>query len=114
MRATAGATIAGAESEHEDSAGNGAIERTLTPVRAKHFDESHPRSTEQVINVPAQGFLPAGVASNPGLQPTLCGARIDVVARQKLYFAQPADRAAQGLRHLNEELIADLTGIAAQ
>jgi hypothetical protein len=85
------------------------IQAALFSTRANDFGDLDAGRAEQVVDVPAKGFLGTQMTRDARLEAAPGRPRVDVAAGGKVKPAQPAYGTANGLPDVNLELVADVS-----
>lgn len=105
MAAATAPAVRGAETRHRNDTRGGLIQIAFTGLGADDVRDRHAGRHEQMVDVPARGFLPPQVAGDAGLEVAPGRAGVDVAARREIEFPEAADGEAQGLGHADMELV---------
>jgi hypothetical protein len=97
--------VRGAETRYGNVTRGGPIELAFVGDGTGDFRHRNIGRGEQIVDVPAQGFFPAQVAGDAGLEVALRRAGVDVMAGGKVELTQAAHGDAQRLGHMDAELI---------
>lgn len=95
-------TVTGAEAVYQHFANRGLVDLAFRESAAQHFDNLHAGGSQQIVDVPAQGFGGRVVATHARFEISFGTSGVAVAPCRKIECPETTDANADWRRHLDQ------------